>query len=162
MDSDTSLSVWSMHGDKLANISTYQIEHYDVKYTNSLVLVRGWTSEVKAFQLVNEKDGSFNKIDKGFHLALNEKPRASVIDAFGLHACAITGEDEMIKLWKLGDPSHPVEVTVDSYQVNIEQPKHCSIATLKLENERMKTVVLLASSTKMVLVDRNLKLIKEF
>ena len=68
----------------------------------------------------------------------------------------------MIKLWKLADPSHPDEITVDSYQVNIDQPKHCSISTMKLENERMKTVVLLASSSKMVLLDRNLKLIKEF
>lgn len=68
----------------------------------------------------------------------------------------------MVKFWRLADPTHPVELTVDSYQVNIDQPKHCSIATLKLENERMKTVVLLASSTKMVLLDRNLKLIKEF
>ena len=70
MQSDTSISIWSMDGDKLANIGTYQIQHYDICYGNNIVLVRGWTSQVKAFQIHCEKDGSFNKIDKGFHLTL--------------------------------------------------------------------------------------------
>ena len=121
-----------MEGDKLASVGTYQIEHYDISYTNNVVLVRGWTSELKAFQVHAEKDGSFGKIDKGFHLTLKEKPLASVIDSMGLHACAIAGEEELIKLWNITDPTHPVEITVDSCQINIDQPKYCAISTLKM------------------------------
>lgn len=126
------------------------------------MLIRGWTSEVKAFQLVTNKDGSFHKIEKGFHLALNEKPLASVIDAIGLHAVTINNEGDLIKLWTLSSPQHPVELTVDSCQIGIDHPKYCAIATLKLENERLRTVVVVASGSKMVLLDRGLKVVKEF
>ena len=92
MEADTSINVWSMAGEKLASVSSYQIEHYDIKYTNSLVLVRGWTSEIKAFQLQEDKTGAFSKLEKSFHLTLSEKPIASVIDSQGLHAVVITAE----------------------------------------------------------------------
>lgn len=92
MDNDTTINVWGMNGEKLASVGSYQIQHYDIKYTNSLVLVRGWTSEIKAFQLHEDKTGAFTKIDKGFHLTLSEKPESSVIDNLGLHAVVITEE----------------------------------------------------------------------
>ena len=68
----------------------------------------------------------------------------------------------MIKLWKLNDPGHPTELTVDSCQISLDSPKHCSIATIQLENERLKTVILIASSNKMVLLDRSLRVVREF
>jgi hypothetical protein len=162
LESDTTINVWSMQGEKLASVGSYQIEHYDIKYTNALVMVRGWTSEIKVFQLGSDKEGGFAKIDKGFHLTLSEKPVAAVIDQLGLHAVAIANEGELIKLWTLADSLHPSEITADSCQIGLDQPKHCAIATLKMENERLHTVVLVASDSKMVLLDRFLKPIREF
>ena len=60
-----------MDGDKLYSISSYQVQHYDIQYTDNIILIRGWTSEVKAFQIHTDKDGQFKTIDKGFHLTLN-------------------------------------------------------------------------------------------
>lgn len=48
---DTTLNVWSMKGDKLHTFNTYQIEHYDIRSAQNLIMVRGWTSEVKFFNV---------------------------------------------------------------------------------------------------------------
>jgi hypothetical protein len=42
--SDTSINVWSMDGQRLANVNTYQIEHNEINYGGINVIVRGWTS----------------------------------------------------------------------------------------------------------------------
>lgn len=44
IEADTTINVWSMQGEKLANVSTYQIEHYEVRFGGPLIVVRGWTS----------------------------------------------------------------------------------------------------------------------
>ena len=54
------------------------------------------------------------------------------------------------------------EVTIDSSTINMEQPQHCSIATIKEENERLRTIVVIAGDNKLVVLDRELKLIEEF
>lgn len=41
---DTVINVWSMEGERLAQVNTYQIEHYEICYGNNKILVRGWTS----------------------------------------------------------------------------------------------------------------------
>lgn len=156
VEADTSISVWSMEGEKLASIGTYQIEHYDVQYGGPYILVRGWTSEVKSFQLTTDKEGNFGKIEKNFHLTLSEKPAASVIDNFGLHALTITGDGEQVKLWELKPSqfSHPIEKTVETCQIGLGIAKHCAVLTLKEENERLKTLIVVSSDNKFVLLDR--------
>ncbi len=91
-----------MQGERLANLSSYQIEHYEVQFGGPLVLVRGWTSEVKSFRLLTDKEGNFLKLDKSLHLTHAEKPAAAVIDNLGLHALTITAEGEQVKFWQLG------------------------------------------------------------
>lgn len=48
---DTTLNVWSMKGEKLQTFNTYQIEHYDIICSLNTFMVRGWTSEVKLFNV---------------------------------------------------------------------------------------------------------------
>ena len=125
-------------------------------------MVRGWTSEIKTFQVHQNKDKSFHKIEKGFHLTLNEKPLKSSVDVWGLNAVTISGDGEQLKLWNLLDQSHIQEVTVEGYQINMVKLEHCAIATLKMENERLKTLVIVAGGNKMVVLDRRLKVVTEF
>lgn len=61
-EADTVVNIWSMGGEKLSQVNTYQIQHYDVRYGNSLVMVRGWTSQVKLFQMGQDKNGGFVKL----------------------------------------------------------------------------------------------------
>ena len=62
------IDVWSMGGEKLAHVNTYQIEHYNIDYGKEKILVRGWTSEVKMFKINSSKDGGFGSLDKSYHL----------------------------------------------------------------------------------------------
>ena len=163
VEADTTISVWSLQGEKLASIGTYQIIHYDIQYSNSFVLVRGWTSEVKSFKLQTDKEGNFLKIEKDFHLTLSEKPLASVIDNFGLHAVTISGDGEQVKVWELKPSqfSHPVDKTVESCQIGLDTVKHCAVVTLRGDDGRLKTLIVVGNDNKLVLLDRDLKLIKE-
>jgi hypothetical protein len=97
-----------MEGERLHQINTYQIRHYDVKYGSEKILVRGWTSEVKLFQLHNDKEGRFSKLDKSHHLTHFEQPTCSAIDNMGLYALTVCKSD-VIKLWGIGasEGSHP-------------------------------------------------------
>lgn len=81
--------------------------------------MRGWTSEIKTFRLVTDKDGSFTKLDKASHLTHNEKPTSAVIDNLGLHALTITADAEQIKLWQLS-PLSSHENTVESYSIGLK------------------------------------------
>lgn len=51
-------------------MNTYQIQHYDIQYSFYTIMVRGWTSEVKLFEIQNDKTGNFPKIEKANHLGL--------------------------------------------------------------------------------------------
>jgi hypothetical protein len=97
-----------MEGERLNQINTYQIRHYDIKYGSDKILVRGWTSEVKLFQLHNDKEGNFSRLDKSYHLTHFEQATCSAIDNMGLHALTICKND-VIKLWKIGvlEANHP-------------------------------------------------------
>lgn len=72
-----------------------------------MILIRGWTSEVKSFKLVSDKEGNFVKLDKSMHLTHSEKPTAVVVDNLGYYALTITADAEQIKFWQLTTPSHP-------------------------------------------------------
>ena len=50
-EADTIVNVFSMNGDRLATANTYQIEHYDVDFSRNHLIVRGWTSEVKIYEM---------------------------------------------------------------------------------------------------------------
>ena len=67
-ENDTVVDVWSMNGEKLASTNSYQIEHYEIGCGRFNILIRGWTSEVKVFSAIEEKDGSFKALDKKVHL----------------------------------------------------------------------------------------------
>lgn len=41
---DTVIDVWSMKGEKLANMNSFQIEHYSILFGLKSILIRGWTS----------------------------------------------------------------------------------------------------------------------
>jgi len=58
-----------MKGEKLANENTYLIYNYGTSFGHRDILIRGWTSEIKIFETVEEKDGSFKKLQKKQHLA---------------------------------------------------------------------------------------------
>lgn len=92
-------------------MSSYQIEHYEVQFGGNLLLIRGWTSEVKGFKLVSDKEGQFVRLDKSLHLTHTEKPSAAAIDNLGLYALTITAEGDQLKFWHLAGHS-PHETTV--------------------------------------------------
>ncbi len=128
---DTVINVWSMEGERLAQVNTYQIEHYGVCYGNNRILVRGWTSEVKLFQIVTDKDGYFKSLDKSHHLTHSEQAVCSGIDNLGLHAVTVCKGDQ-VKLWAIYSPEgHLSDKTIDAYQLNVEQPHLCAVHTLK-------------------------------
>ena len=95
-------------------------------------------------------------------MTLSEKPCDSVVDLWGLNAVTISGDGEQLKLWDLSEQGHIQEVTVEGYQINMVKLEHCAIATLKMENERLKTLVIVAGGNKMVVLDRRLKVVTEF
>lgn len=160
LESDTTISIWSPEGQKLTSVSTYQIEHYDVLYSSDLVLVRGWTSEIKTFQLQTDKTGAFTKLNKAHYLTHSEKPTQAALDLPGLHAVTITADQEQLKLWTL-QPSHPEALTAECCRLGLDQPSHCAVLTLRSDNERLRTVVVAATKEKMVVLDRNLQPVKE-
>lgn len=59
---DTVINLWSMTGQKITQINTYQIQHYGICYGADKLLVRGWTSEVKLFHFVTDKEGNFVRL----------------------------------------------------------------------------------------------------
>lgn len=63
-----------MKGQKLHTFNTYQIEHYDVRFSLKTIMVRGWTSEVKIFNIETDKTGGFLKIEKGHPLSIPDQP----------------------------------------------------------------------------------------
>lgn len=116
---DTVISVWSMAGERLAQVNTYQIEHYGVCYGANRALVRGWTSEVKMFQFVTDKAGEFLRVDKGHHLTHSEQAVCSALDNLGLYAVTVCKSD-LVKLWAVHSPEgHLSEKTADAYQLEI-------------------------------------------
>lgn len=157
---DTVMNVWSMGGEKLAQVNTYQIEHYSICYGANKALVRGWTSEVKMFQFVTDKGGEFVKVDKSHHLTHSEQAICSAIDNLGLYAVTVCKSD-VVKLWAVYSPEgHLSEKTVDAYQLEIEKPHICAVHTLRDDSDRLRTFVVLANSSRAVLCDRELNIVQ--
>jgi hypothetical protein len=148
-----------MSGERLAQVNTYQIEHYNLCYGNNRVLVRGWTSEVKLFQLATDKNGDFQRLDKSHHLTHSEQAVCSAIDHLGLYAVTVSKGD-IVKLWAIYSlEGHLTEKTIDAYQLNIENPHLCAVHTLKDESDRLRTFVVLSNGSKVVLCDREFKVV---
>ena len=82
-----------------------------------------------------------------------------MIDNLGFHAVTISGDGEQIKLWHLYGHS-PVEHTVESYAVGLTGPKFAVVITLRGENERLRTIVVVAGGGKLVVLDRTLGVMK--
>ena len=53
-------------------------------------MVRGWTSEVKLFQIQTDKNNNFLRIDKGHHLSIPDQPLCSSIDNFAMHSLTVS------------------------------------------------------------------------
>lgn len=161
-EADTVINVWSMDGERLHQVNTYQIEHYDVKYGADSILVRGWTSEVKLFQLLSDKMGGFAKLEKKQHLTHSEQTTCSAIDNMGLYAVTVCKND-VVKIWFLkGDNGHIQEKPVDAYQLGVGSPRYVAVHTLKDTNDRLKTIAVIADESKVVICDRELRVYETF
>jgi hypothetical protein len=101
-EADTVVNVWSMNGDKLFSINSYQIQHYFTSCGNKNILIRGWTSEVKLFEAIENKDGSFQALEKGQHLSHDENPLYAAIDNRDMYAISISKHGKA-KVWNLYD-----------------------------------------------------------
>ena len=86
-------------------LNTYQIEHYDIKCSMSgKIMVRGWTSEVKLFDLVTDKNGGYLKIEKAQHLSHDDQPVCSSICNLGFYSLTVSKSMQMC-LWDLKSTS---------------------------------------------------------
>eukprot|EP00919_Chromeraceae_sp_WS-2016_P052948 GHVR01125713.1.p1 GENE.GHVR01125713.1~~GHVR01125713.1.p1 ORF type:complete len:131 (+),score=3.84 GHVR01125713.1:390-782(+) len=99
-ETDTVIFIWSMTGEILTTLNTYQIEHYSAGFGNNTLIVRGWTSEVKIFKITDHKDGNFNKLEKSFHLGSNDHPKCCSIDSHSLYSLTVSKSDQIF-LWNL-------------------------------------------------------------
>ena len=158
---DTVVNVWSMSGEKLAQLNTYQIEHYSIDYGKQNILVRGWTSEVKMFKLTLSKDKGFGAIEKSYHLTHSEHIKCSAIDNLGYYALTVC-KGNVVKLWHTssGDVNHLSESTIDAYQLGLDDPTLCAVHTLIGANERLRTLVMLANENSIVICDREWKVLQ--
>jgi hypothetical protein len=74
---------------------------------------------VKLFQIVTDKEGYFQKLDKSHHLTHSEQTVCSSIDNLGLYAVTVCKSD-LVKLWAIYSPEgHLTEKTIDAYQLNV-------------------------------------------
>lgn len=156
-ESDTVVDVWSTNGEKLATTNSYQIEHYGMSCGHLNLLVRGWTSEVKIFSAVEEKDGSFKKLDKKLHLANDESPLSAAIDNLDMFAVSLSKQHK-VKLWWLYELSHK-EVTSET--INAMDFTMCALYTFDHGHGRFKPLVILGHEKGFVLADCNLRILKE-
>jgi hypothetical protein len=101
------------------------------------------------------------KLDKSVHLTHSEKPSIAVIDNLGFYALTITADGEQVKLWHLSGHS-PTEATADSCAIGLNEAKFGAVVTLRGENERLRSLVVVANGSKVVVLDRSLKVLKEF
>ncbi len=112
---------------------------------------------MKVFCLFSDKEGNFQKIEKGYHLAHTEQALTSAIDNLGLYALTIA-KNYVIRLWNLySNLSNPSETAIDSYAIGLDRPLHCAIHTVKDINERVKTVTVFADENNVAICDRHLK-----
>lgn len=70
-------------------------------------------------------------------------------------------KSDVVKLWPVYSPEgHLSEKTIDSYQLQIEKPHICAIHTLRDDSDRLRTFVVLANNSKVVLCDRDLNIVQ--
>lgn len=151
------VDVWSMKGERLATMNTYQIEHYEISCGKLDVMVRGWTSEVKILGLVEEKDGSFKKLEKKVPLTNEESPLHSAIDNQDMFAASVS-KHHKVRLWWLFDSYHK-DITSD--EINKRGFTHCSLFTFESGYGRYKPVVILSNDKGFVVTDQNLNIVRE-
>lgn len=80
----------------------------------------------------------------------------------GLYSITISGncgDNELVKIWRVSEDDNINEKTADALKLDIEKIIYCSIHTLRDENYRLKTIVALGNDHKVVICDRNLKVI---
>lgn len=64
--SDTFIKVWNLRGEKLAEVNTSQVEHYQANFGENYLMLRSWNTELKIYHIVYAKDSKeFSKIEKG-------------------------------------------------------------------------------------------------
>lgn len=121
-------------------------------------MIRGWTSEVKLFSLVNDKDGGFNRIEKSHHLAHSDHPKCSSIDNLGCYTLTISKSNQ-VTLWTLLNDrsSNLVEKKMDSYGVDLDNIEICVVHTVKDANERLRTIAVLSDGARIRICNRLLK-----
>lgn len=143
-----------MTGERLFQVNTYQIEHYSIKYSLNSILVRGWTSEVKLFALVQDKIGNFCKVEKSRHLSHTDNPKCSAIDNFGLFAITVS-KSNVIVLWKLQNSpkSLPAERVIDACSIYFDEITICAVHTVKDVNERYRTIIVLSDNQSVTICD---------
>ena len=119
------MDVWSANGEKLATTNSYQIEHYEISCGNLNILIRGWTSELKVFSVIEEKDGSFKALDKKVHLPNDESPLHAAIDNLDMFAISIN-KMHKIKFWEIYGTIHKEIV---SEELNEKGYSKCALYT---------------------------------
>ena len=153
--------MWSLGGERLALVNTYQIEHYGISYGACRIMVRGWTSEVKLFQVVTDKASEFVRVDKSHHLTHSEQAVCSAVDNFGNYAVTVARND-VVKLWHIHAPEgHLTDKATDACRLGVEAPELCAVHTLQDDNDRLRTFVVVANREKAVLCDRELNVVQE-
>jgi hypothetical protein len=94
-----------MKGEKLHSFNTYQIEHYDIICSLNTFMVRGWTSEVKLFNVETDKSGGFLKIEKGYNLSIPDQAICASMDNLAIYGLTVSKEFKTT-LWNL-HPANP-------------------------------------------------------
>lgn len=146
-----------MNGEKLATTNSYQIEHYEISCGNRNILIRGWTSEVKVFSAVEEKDGSFKALDKKVHLPNEESPLHAAIDNLDMYAISISKRHK-VRLWEIYGPTHK---EINSEEMNQRGFTKCALYSFESGFKCFKPLVILAHETGFVIADRHLQVVKE-
>ena len=55
---------------------------------------------------------------------------------------------------------HVNPITIDSYKIDLDEIKKCEIHTIKLPNQRYKTIIVLTDGIKIVITDKEFQILK--
>jgi WD40 repeat protein len=108
--SDTFIRVWNLKGEKLAEINTSQVEHYQASFGENYLMLRSWTTELKIYNIVFAKDSKeFSKIEKGAELSHSDGVLTGACDMKAETAVSLR-KDRTIQLWKVDMKTHSSKV----------------------------------------------------
>jgi hypothetical protein len=130
--SDTFIKVWNLHGEKLFELNTSQVEHYKATFGEDFILLRSWTPEVKLYQISVTKDGKeFSKIERSTEMSHSDGVLDGACDMKGENGISLR-KDRTIQLWNLDMRSHSSKVKklIDSDMFGHGDTTVCAIHTV--------------------------------